>query len=288
MSAWRAQQRRRHRYDRLTAHTVKTNKCILEQKKHNSCVPHFFHTLPPIPFYSYTNGVVVEPIKTEAMQHALSINQTPFALLRPLNGIPVLVRVLPAGDKQVCFVLFFHYSSYLIRTILMVICFNRCWYRPQRRILRSTVKFQLSQKRKSKMRLQKIVNKSNVIIYKLIYKDLKFNVNVIGFLAKPIGSTVQIKIPVVATVSQRRGEDGNMCMEVQSPGPTPDSSADTYVFTGTENDADVEDENVAPDTQIEYLDESGNIITEEEFNNTDNCKNDSFIVVFLVLFNVYL
>lgn len=35
------------------------------------------------------------------MQHALSINETPFALLRPLNGIPVLVRVLPAGDKQV-------------------------------------------------------------------------------------------------------------------------------------------------------------------------------------------
>lgn len=49
----------------------------------------------------YTNGVIVEPINTIAMQHALATNQTPFALLRPLNGIPVLVRVLAAGEKQV-------------------------------------------------------------------------------------------------------------------------------------------------------------------------------------------
>jgi hypothetical protein len=43
----------------------------------------------------------VEPIKTKAMQLAIETNQIPFALLRPLTGIPVLVRVLPAGnDKQ--------------------------------------------------------------------------------------------------------------------------------------------------------------------------------------------
>lgn len=34
------------------------------------------------------------------MRLAMQSNQTPFALLRPLTGIPVLVRVLPAGDKQ--------------------------------------------------------------------------------------------------------------------------------------------------------------------------------------------
>lgn len=41
------------------------------------------------------------------MRHALATNQIPFALLKPLNGVPVLVRVFPAGDKQVCFDLFF-------------------------------------------------------------------------------------------------------------------------------------------------------------------------------------
>lgn len=94
---------------------------------------------------------------------------------------------------------------------------------------------------------------------------------------------MQIKIPVVATVSQRRGEDGNMCMEVQSPGPTPDSTGDTYVFTGTEeNDADEEQTvDAAPDTQLEFLDEAGNIITEEEFNNADNCN---IVTLFLFLY----
>lgn len=46
------------------------------------------------------NAIIVDPIKTEAMRLAIESNQTPFALLRPLTGIPVLVRVLPAGDKQ--------------------------------------------------------------------------------------------------------------------------------------------------------------------------------------------
>lgn len=46
------------------------------------------------------NAILVDPIKTEAMRLAIESNQTPFALLRPLSGIPVLVRVLPAGEKQ--------------------------------------------------------------------------------------------------------------------------------------------------------------------------------------------
>lgn len=62
--------------------------------------------LPPLgrpvtPQEKYPNGVLVEPIRTDAMRLAIETKQTPFALLRPLNGIPVLVRVLAAGDKQV-------------------------------------------------------------------------------------------------------------------------------------------------------------------------------------------
>lgn len=34
------------------------------------------------------------------MQLAEESNQIPFALLRPLTGIPVLVRVLSAGDDK--------------------------------------------------------------------------------------------------------------------------------------------------------------------------------------------
>lgn len=62
-----------------------------------SCIIGFYSLL----IFRYTNGVIVDPINTIAMQHALATNQTPFALLRPLNGIPVLVRVLAAGSKQV-------------------------------------------------------------------------------------------------------------------------------------------------------------------------------------------
>lgn len=86
------------------------------------------------------------------------------------------------------------------------------------------------------------------------------------FSAKPIGSTVQIKIPVVATVIQRRGEDGNMCMMVQSPGPSSDTSSptDTYVFTGNENEIELQ-ETTNSQTEIQYMDERGNVITEEDF-----------------------
>ncbi|KAL1517339.1 hypothetical protein ABEB36_001114 [Hypothenemus hampei] len=48
----------------------------------------------------YSSAIVVEPIETEAMKLALKSGNTPFALLRPLSGIPVLVRVIPAGNKQ--------------------------------------------------------------------------------------------------------------------------------------------------------------------------------------------
>lgn len=54
----------------------------------------------PLPF-RYSAGVLVEPIETTAMQKALATSQIPFALLRPLSGIPVLVRVIQAGTQHV-------------------------------------------------------------------------------------------------------------------------------------------------------------------------------------------
>lgn len=49
-------------------------------------------------------GVIVDPIKTYHMGVALATKQTPFALLKPDNGAPVLVKVVDTnlpGGKQV-------------------------------------------------------------------------------------------------------------------------------------------------------------------------------------------
>ncbi|XP_066154871.1 uncharacterized protein [Euwallacea fornicatus] len=48
----------------------------------------------------YAKAIIVDPINTDAMKLALSTGNIPFSLLRPLSGIPVLVRVIPVGDKQ--------------------------------------------------------------------------------------------------------------------------------------------------------------------------------------------
>lgn len=50
------------------------------------------------------SGVIVDPIKTYHMGVALATKQTPFALLKPDNGAPVLVKVVDTalpGGKQV-------------------------------------------------------------------------------------------------------------------------------------------------------------------------------------------
>ncbi|KAG6440372.1 uncharacterized protein LOC115445749 isoform X3 [Manduca sexta] len=53
---------------------------------------------------SMGNGVIVDPIKTYHMGVALATKQTPFALLKPDNGAPVLVKVintnLPGGKQM--------------------------------------------------------------------------------------------------------------------------------------------------------------------------------------------
>ncbi|KAF7270616.1 hypothetical protein GWI33_016412 [Rhynchophorus ferrugineus] len=50
--------------------------------------------------FDHHNAVVVNPIRTKAMQDVIESGGTPFALLRPLSGIPVLVRVEVAGDRH--------------------------------------------------------------------------------------------------------------------------------------------------------------------------------------------
>ncbi|XP_075982283.1 uncharacterized protein LOC142980660 [Anticarsia gemmatalis] len=56
------------------------------------------------PWGSMSSGVVVDPIKTYHMGVALATRQTPFALLKPDNGAPVLVKVvdtnLPGGKQM--------------------------------------------------------------------------------------------------------------------------------------------------------------------------------------------
>lgn len=58
------------------------------------------------------SGVIVDPIKTYHMGVALATKQTPFALLKPDNGAPVLVKVVDTslpGGKQVSVVNYHEY-----------------------------------------------------------------------------------------------------------------------------------------------------------------------------------
>ncbi|GLV37161.1 earmuff [Carabus blaptoides fortunei] len=52
------------------------------------------------PQVKYDGGILVDPINTDAMKIALQTNQTPFVLLKPLNGVPVIVRVIEIEDKH--------------------------------------------------------------------------------------------------------------------------------------------------------------------------------------------
>jgi hypothetical protein len=45
-------------------------------------------------------GVLIDPINTKAMKTAKQAGQTPFALLKPAKGIPVLVKVMAAPDNK--------------------------------------------------------------------------------------------------------------------------------------------------------------------------------------------
>ncbi|XP_066995404.1 uncharacterized protein [Anabrus simplex] len=47
-----------------------------------------------------SDGVLIDPINTRAMSTAKREGQTPFALLKPAKGIPVLVKVMPAANNK--------------------------------------------------------------------------------------------------------------------------------------------------------------------------------------------
>lgn len=47
-----------------------------------------------------SDGVIIDPITTRAMKIAEQEGQTPFALLKPAKGIPVLVKVHPAPNNK--------------------------------------------------------------------------------------------------------------------------------------------------------------------------------------------
>lgn len=55
--------------------------------------------------WNLISGVIVDAIKTYHMEVAIATKQTPFALLKPDDGAPVLVKVVDTslpGGKQVC------------------------------------------------------------------------------------------------------------------------------------------------------------------------------------------
>ncbi|CAH2003583.1 unnamed protein product [Acanthoscelides obtectus] len=192
---------------------------------------------------NHMNAIIVDPIKTDAMRLALASNQTPFALLRPVTGIPVLVRVLPAGEKQ------------------MLVPASA----------------------------EDLKKHSHISITPKELDSNKENVDPSG---KPIGSTVQIKIPVVATVIQQHESGGQMSMSVMSPGPNGElvnhsgmtqTSSNNYVYSSTLTNVDcsasdnmlnmgrmplnhtVTSANVMKDVNIEFFDEKGRRVEQRDF-----------------------
>lgn len=62
------------------------------------------------PWGAMGSGVIVDPIKTYHMGIALATRQTPFALLKPNNGTPVLVKVIDTklpGGKQASLLIYY-------------------------------------------------------------------------------------------------------------------------------------------------------------------------------------
>ncbi|KAB0798110.1 hypothetical protein PPYR_09103 [Photinus pyralis] len=178
-----------------------------------------------------SNGVLVEPIKTAAMQHALATDQTPFALLRPLNGIPVLVRVLAAGDKQML----------IPATAEDLKRHGQITITPQ---------------------VDEGVKKEGDPLAQVDDLDDAPSTS------KSLGSNVQIKIPVVATVVQRCGQDGSVSMAIESPGPSGDEIGQDHYFLPSTTLDDIHAQfssHVITPANIQYIDECGNVVPFDEF-----------------------
>nr|CAD7460051.1 unnamed protein product [Timema tahoe] len=122
-----------------------------------------------------SSGVIIDPITTKAMKSARQTNQTPFALLKPAKGIPVLVKVMPAPNNK----------EMLVPATA--------------EDLRSAGKITVSP----------TVNQVNNTV-----------------------KAVQIKVPVVATVTQSIDEDGQLVITVESPGPENEQVQQTQLPDG--------------------------------------------------------
>ncbi|PSN53060.1 hypothetical protein C0J52_03973 [Blattella germanica] len=117
---------------------------------------------------SASAGVIIDPINTKAMHTAKQAGQTPFALLKPAKGIPVLVKVMAAPNNK----------QMLVPATA--------------EDLKSAGKITVSPNFSG-------ANNGNSI------------------------KAVQIKVPVVATVIQKVGSDGQLTIQVEPPGPEHES-----------------------------------------------------------------
>ncbi|XP_021940264.1 zinc finger protein 813-like isoform X2 [Zootermopsis nevadensis] len=156
-------------------------------------------------------GVIIDPINTKAMQTAKQAGQTPFALLKPAKGIPVLVKVMAAPDNK----------QMLVPATA--------------EDLKSAGKITVSPNFSN-------TNNGNSI------------------------KAVQIKVPVVATVIQKIGSDGQLTIQVEPPGPEHESD-----LASTANQHSLDDvtsnpllDLEGPSPKVQYVREDGSIIPEDE------------------------
>ncbi|XP_019870665.1 protein suppressor of hairy wing-like isoform X2 [Aethina tumida] len=166
----------------------------------------------------YDNAIIVDAIKTEAMQLALQTNQTPFALLRPINGIPVLVRVMAISEEK----------QILVPASAEEL--KKCG--------------QISIKPKD----DDATNDDKSSVTK----------------EKRNGTTIQIKVPVVATVIQQRGIEGQVSTEVISPGP---SDAEFYNSQNSEYPNVTEIKEDSADDNLNNSNVSDDINFKNDFSN---------------------
>ncbi|KAH1002574.1 hypothetical protein HUJ04_008651 [Dendroctonus ponderosae] len=157
----------------------------------------------------HSSAILVNPIKTDAMKKAMLAGATPFALLRPLSGIPVLVRVLPAGEKQML----------VPATAEDLKTFGHISIKPKVADSNST----------------ELADKEISGLFHGVQWGKTVRLSVSG------GCIVQIKVPVVATVIQAiAGLSGDVSTNVVSPGPGEildsrnlDLNADSFVYASS-------------------------------------------------------
>ncbi|XP_063225719.1 zinc finger and BTB domain-containing protein 24-like isoform X2 [Bacillus rossius redtenbacheri] len=142
--------------DRTLANIRDVNSDVHTEQNDKPPVPPMRPSRPP---KAPLSGVLIDPIQTKAMQTARELNQTPFALLKPAKGIPVLVKVMPALNNK----------EMLVPATA--------------EDLKSAGKITVS---------PNVSSVNNV-------------------------KAVQIKVPVVATVTQRIAPDGQLVIHVEAP-----------------------------------------------------------------------